>query len=249
MAQLVDTAVAQDADAIISQSICPIAPLQSAIDAGIKVLMVDGDLADLDGRLAFLGKDIDVQAQLMYEEVAKKIPADEKIVMSIQCANLNAQFYVDQNNAVIKAFENHPGGFELANIHMSTSDKAISTTEWLNTFNTYPEVNVCINLAAEAASGCVTAADELGITDKLTIVGVDDTEENLDLLREGKILCTSVVSFWNYGYQAAYWLYQNITEGRVPENIVNDAGTMMVTKENVDTYGELLKVKVDLPEK
>ena len=102
-----------------------------------------------------------------------------------------------------------------------------------------------MNLAAEAASACVTAADELGITEDLVIVGVDDTEENLALLREGKILCTSVVSFWNY---AAYWLYQNITEGRVPEQVVNDAGTMMVTKENVDQYNDLLKVKVDLPE-
>lgn len=249
MAQLVDTAVAQDADAIISQSICPVAPLQNAIDAGIPVLLVDGDHDDLEGRLAYLGKDLEKQAELMYEEVAKVIPADEKIVMSIQCANLNAQFYVDQNNAVEAAFSKHPGGFELTNISVSTSDKAIGTNEWLNTFNTYPEVNVCINLAAEAAAACVTASDELDITENLVIVGVDDTDENLALLRDGKILCTSVVSFWNYGYQAAYWLYQNVTEGRVPEQVKNDAGTMMVTAENVDSYNELLKVKVDLPAK
>ena len=248
MAQLVDTAVAQGADAIISQSICPATPLENAINEGIKVLMVDGDLTALEGRLAFLGKDLTKQAEMMYEEVAKVIPADEKIVMSIQCADLNAQFYVDQNAAVEEAFSKHPGGFELVNTTLSKSDKATGTNEWLNTFNTYPEVNVCMNLAAEAASACVTAADELGITEDLVIVGVDDTEENLALLREGKILCTSVVSFWNYGYQAAYWLYQNITEGRVPEQVVNDAGTMMVTKENVDQYNDLLKVKVDLPE-
>ncbi len=248
MAQLVDTAVAQEADAIISQSICPVQPLQNAIDAGVKVLLVDGDHADLDGRLAYLGKDLEKQAQLMYEEVAKVIPEDEKIVMSIQCADLTSQFYVDQNNAVEEAFSQHPGGFELVNTTLSKSDKATGTNEWLNTFNTYPEVNVCINLAAEAASACVTASDELGITEDLVIVGVDDTDENLALLREGKILCTSVVSFWNYGYQAAYWLYQNITEDRVPEQVVNDAGTMMVTQDNIDTYNELLKVKVDLPE-
>lgn len=247
MAQLVDTAVAQGADAIISQSICPVAPLQNAIDAGIPVLMVDGDHDDLEGRLAYLGKDLEKQAELMYEEVAKVIPADQKIYMSIQCANLNAQFYVDQNNAVEEAFSKHPGGFELTNISVSTSDKAIGTNEWLNTFNTYPEVNVCINLGAEAAAACVTASDELGITENLTIIGVDDTDENLALIREGKVLATSVVSFWNYGYQAAYWLYQNITEGRVPEQVKNDGGTMMVTKDNIDTYSELLKVKVDLP--
>ena len=248
MAQLVDTAVAQGADAIISQGICPLSPLENAINEGVKVLMVDSDSADLEGRLAYLGKDLEKQASLMYEEVAKVIPEDEKIVMSIQCADLTSQFYVDQNAAVEEAFSKHPGGFELVNTTLSKSDKATGTNEWLNTFNTYPEINVCINLAAEAAAACVTAADELGITDELTIVGVDDTDENLELLREGKILCTSVVSFWNYGYQATYWLYQNITEGRVPEQVINDGGTMMVTTENVDEYNELLKVKVDLPE-
>ena len=249
MAQLVDTAVAQGADGIITQGICPAEPVQAAVDAGVKVLTVDCDIDSVDGRLAFLGKDIDKQAELMYEEACKHVSQDEKIVLSIQCAALNTDFYVNSNNAVVKAFEKHPGGFELANVSVSNSDKATGTTEWLNTFNTYPDVNVCVNLAAEAASACVTASDELGITKNLCILGVDDTDENMDLLRSGKIAGSIVVSFWNYGYQAAYWLYQNITEGRVPAQKVNDSGTMMVTTENIDNYNDLLKVKVDLPEK
>ena len=248
MAQLVDTAVAQETDGIITQGICPAELVQAAVDEGIPVIVVDTDIEAVENRLAYLGKDIEKQAELLYQEACKYIDQDEKIVLSIQCAALNTKFYVDSNDAVVAAFEKHPGGFELANVTLSNSDKATSTTEWLNTFNTYPEVNVCINLAAEAASGCITAADELGITDNLVVLGVDDTDENLDLLREGKIKGTIVVSFWNYGYQAAYWLYQNITEGRVPEQVINDGGTMMVTNENVDEYGELLKVKVDLPE-
>ena len=248
MAQLVDTAVAQNADGIITQGICPAEPVQAAVDAGVAVLTVDSDIASVDGRLAYLGKDIVRQAELMYEEACKYVAEDEKIVLSIQCAALNSDFYVDSNNAVIAAFEKHPGGFELANISVSNSDKATGTNEWVNTFNTYPEVNVCVNLAAEAASACITASDELGITDKLIVFGVDDTDENMDLLKEGKIKGTIVVSFWNYGYQAAYWLYQNITEGRVPEQKINDGGTMMVTTDNMDNYDELLKVKVDLPE-
>ena len=248
MAQLVDTAVAQNADGIITQGICPAEPVQAAVDAGVAVLTVDSDIASVDGRLAYLGKDIVRQAELMYEEACKYVAEDEKIVLSIQCAALNSDFYVDSNNAVIAAFEKHPGGFELANISVSNSDKATGTNEWVNTFNTEPEVNVCVNLAAEAASACITASDELGITDKLIVFGVDDTDENMDLLKEGKIKGTIVVSFWNYGYQAAYWLYQNITEGRVPEQKINDGGTMMVTTDNMDNYDELLKVKVDLPE-
>ena len=248
MAQLVDTAVAQGADGIITQSICPAEPINNAIKEGSKVLMVDGNLEEVEGKLAFLGKDLEKQAELFYDEACKYIDEDEKIVLSIQCAALNTKFYTDTNDAIVEAFENHPGGFELANVSISNSDKATGTNEWLNTFNTYPEVNVCVNVAAEAGAACVTAADELGITDDQVILGVDDTDENLQCIRDGKMKGTVVVSFWNYGYQAAYWLYQNITEGRVPEQEVNDAGTMMVTMDNIDTYAEQLKVKTDLPE-
>ena len=58
---------------------------------------------------------------------------------------------------------------------------------------------------------------------------------------------TVATSFFNYGYQAAYWLYQNITEGKVPEKVINDAGTIIITQANVDTYSDALRVKVDLP--
>lgn len=248
MAQLVDTAVAQGADGIITQGICPAEPVQAAVDEGVVVMTVDSDIDSVEGRLAYLGKDVAKQAELMYEEASKYIGEDEKMVVSVQLPALNTDFYVNSRDAVEAAFENHPGGFEMTNVSLSNSDKATGTTEWLNTFNTYPEVNVCVNLGAEAASACVTASDELGITDDLVVLGVDDTDENMDLLEQGKIKGTVVVSFWNYGYQAAYWLYQNITEGRVPTDKLNDGGTMMVTKDNMDSYNDLLKEKVDLPQ-
>lgn len=248
MAQLVDTAVAQKADGIITQSICPAEPINNAIEAGIPVILVDGDLEDVADKLAFLGKDLDKQAELLYEEACKHVGQDEKIVASIQCAALNAQIYVDQNNAVEEVFSQHPGGFELVNVTMSNSDKATATTEWQNTFNTYPEINVAINLAGEAGAACAGVVNELGISDQVMVLAVDDNDETLDYIENDGIAGSVVTSFYNYGYQAAYWLYQNITEGRVPAEKSNDAGTYMVTKENVDTYEELLKQKVDLPE-
>ena len=246
MAQLVDTAVAQKADGIITQSICPAAPINTAIEKGVPVILVDGDLADVPDKLAFLGKDLNKQAELFYEEATKYIADDEKIVASIQCAALNAQIYVDQNEAVVKAFENHPGGFELVNISTSDSDKAKAITEWQNTLNTYPEINVAINVAGEAGAACALVLKELG-RDQVVNLAVDNTDETMDLLASGDIDGTVVSSFFNYGYQAAYWLYQNVTEGRTPTTKSNDAGTYMVTIENMETYNDLLTQKVDLP--
>lgn len=245
MSKLVETAVAQKADAIITQGLVPAAPVKTAIDAGIPVLVVDSDILDTD-RLAFFGKDVKKQAEVLYESVSKKIDENTPIKASIQVAALNYQIAHDQIDAIEEVFGKHKGGFESVSITESKSDKMKATTEWENTFKAYPDINVAINLAAEAGPACAKVVQEKGIRDKVLVYGVDDTEETLDLIKDGSLDGTVVTSFYNYGYQAAYWLYQNITEGKKPENVVNDAGTIIVTKENVDTYADALKVKVDL---
>lgn len=245
MSKLVETAVAQKADGIITQGLVPAEPVKTAIAAGIPVLVVDSDIADAD-RLAFFGKDVTKQAEVLYETTLQKIEEDTPIKASIQVAALNYQIAHDQIDAIKEVFGKHPGGFEVVSISESKSDKMKSTTEWENTFKAYPEINVAISLAAEAGPACAKVVQDKGIRDKVLVFGVDDTEETLDLIRKGELDGTVATSFYNYGYQAAYWLYQNITEGKTPENVVNDAGTIIITADNVDTYGEALRVKVDL---
>jgi ABC-type sugar transport system, periplasmic component len=245
MSKLIETAVAQKADAIITQGLVPAAPVQTAIDAGIPVLVVDSDIPDVD-RLAFFGKDVEKQAELLYESVKETVGEDEPIKASIQVAALNYQVAHDMISAVEAVFSQHPGGYELVSTTESNSDKMTSTTEWENTFQTYPEINVAINFAAEAGPACAKVVTDKGLSETVSVYGVDDTEETLELVRSGEIEGTIVTSFFNYGYQAAYWLYQHINEGKTPNEVINDAGTILVTTENVDNYADALKVKVDL---
>ena len=245
MTKLVETAVAQKADAIITQGLVPANPVQKAVDKGVPVLIVDSDLPTVD-RLAFFGKDVQKQAQLMYDDVKDKVGADTKIVASVQVAALTYEIAVQQIEAVKEVFGKHPGGFELVSTTESKSEKMKATTEWQNTLKTYPEINVAINLAAEAGPACANVVKEMEATEDVYVYAVDDIAETLDLVKSGDIEGTVAVSFYNYGYQAAFWLYQNITEGKTPEQISNDAGTVLVTNANIDTYGDEMKVKVDL---
>ncbi len=245
MTKLVETAVAEKADAIITQGLVPAAPVKTAIEQDIPVLVVDSDIPDAD-RMAFFGKDVDVQAEVLYESVKEKIGKDNPIKASVQVAALNYQIAHDQIEAIEEVFGKHPGGFEVVNKTESKSDKMKSTTEWENTFKAYPEINVAINLAAEAGPACAKVVEDKGIRDQVLVYGVDDTEETLDLIEKGSLDGTVVTSFWNYGYQATYWLYQHITEGKNPEQVVNDAGTILVTNDNLETYSETLREKVDL---
>lgn len=57
MAKLIDTAVAQKADGIITQGMVPAEPVNAAIEAGIPVLVVDSDISDAEGRLAYIRRE------------------------------------------------------------------------------------------------------------------------------------------------------------------------------------------------
>jgi ribose transport system substrate-binding protein len=245
MAKLVDTAIAQKADAIITQGLVPAPPVQNAIDAGIPVLVVDSDIPDAE-RLAFFGKDTKVQARALYADALARLGPNTPLNVSIQVSNLLYEVAHRMIADIEEAFGKHPGGFKLVNTSESKSEKIQSVTEWERTFNAYPEINVAINLAAEAGPACATVVQEKGIRNKILVYAVDDIDETLDLLRKNDLDGTIVTSFWNYGYQATYWLYQNITQGKKPGQVVNDAGTILVTNKNVNNYADALRVKKDL---
>jgi ribose transport system substrate-binding protein len=245
MAKLVDTAVAQKADAIITQGIVPAPPVQNAIGAGIPVLVVDSDIPDAQ-RLAFFGKETKVQAQALYADILERLGPNTPINVSFQVSNLLYEVAHRQINDIEEVLKRHPGGYKVVNTSESKSEKIQAVTEWERTFNAYPEINVAINLAAEAGPACATVANEKGIRSKVLIYAVDDIDETLDLLRRNDLDGTIVTSFWNYGYQATYWLYQHITQGKRPAQVINDAGTILVTNKNVNNYADALKIKKDL---
>ncbi|AEF83330.1 substrate-binding domain-containing protein [Leadbettera azotonutricia] len=245
MTKLVDTAVAQKADALITQGLVPASPVQTAVEAGVPVLIVDSDLSDVD-RLAFFGKDTKVQAEALYADVLAKLGPNTPLNVSIQVASLSYEVAHTQMGSIEEVFKKHPGGFKIVSTSESKSEKIQSATEWERNFNAYPEINVAINLAAEAGPACATVVNEKGIRNKVLVYAVDDIDETLDLVRSGGLDGTIVTSFFNYGYQATYWLYQHITQGKKPAKVINDAGTILVTKTNVGNYADALKKRVDL---
>lgn len=248
MANLLDIAIAQGAKGVLTHGLMPGEAVDRAVEAGLSVMFVDGDNPASGGTFAFIGKDMMKEAELFYEETCKHIGQDEKIVLSIQKSVLATEADQLEVDCIDEVFSKHPGGYERVNLTLINSDTAKGVTEWENTFNTYPEINVCLNCCAEAAQSCVKAADEKGITDNLVILGVDDIEVTLDLVRQGKCDGTVAVSFWTYGYQSAVWLHENIVEGRTPAERTNPASLVMVTPENIDTYAEAMKTFDHLPE-
>lgn len=242
MIKLIETSIAQKADGIITQGMNPEAMIPALIKAdkaGIPYIVVDSDIPQ-SKRVAYLGKDPKVQAQLIAKAIFEKF-GDKKINAAVMVAALDYKVAIDQIAALEEELAKHPAGFSIVRKVESKSDMMKAVSEWQNIFNTYDEVNVAINFAAEAGPAAAKVVDEMGISDDVMVIAVDDMEETLDYIKKGTIDGTIVTSFYKYGYQSALWLYQNIKDGKKPGQVDNDAGTMLVTKDNIDSYDAELK--------
>lgn len=69
-------------------------------------------------------------------------------------------------------------------------------------------------------------------------MGIDDIQETLDGIEAGSIFATMTQNFYRMGYQPVQWLSEFQKEGKKPANVVNDSGTLVVTKENLKTYSQ-----------
>ena len=104
----------------------------------------------------------------------------------------------------------------------------------------HADINVAINFAGESAASCYKAAEKYDLRDQMLIYGVDEVPEVMEMIRQGNVDGSIVASFYEYGYRSVEMLYAYITEGKKPEERIQDVIMIMVTKDNIDTYQEEL---------
>ena len=81
----------------------------------------------------------------------------------------------------------------------------------------------------------------MGIKDSLFIFGVDDMDSTIEYIKKGYIDASIVTSFYQYGYNSLYLLYQYKTENKMPEDVNQQVKLLVVNQKNADTYLEELK--------
>lgn len=239
MEEVITQGMYQKADGIITQGVVSKNILDEVSQAGIPIVLVDSNVEDAD-KFMYYGKDFHTQAQLFLKEIEKSIGKEEKLIVSIQVAELSFKIAQDQIEEIRNVFNSHPGEFEIVSITESKSDKVRAQTEWINSFRENPNINVCINFAAESAEACGETVQALGLQNQVNVYGVDDMETTLKYIESGLIDASVVTSFYQYGYKSVYRMYDYITEGKLPD--VNEKiKLIIVNKDNIDKYKDELK--------
>ena len=241
MNSLVEIAVAEGVDGVITQAVNAQgqAPAFAKLDeAGIPFALVNSDASD-SNRLGFIGTGSEL-GRIAGEEIVKAMNG-EQIRVATALFSIEAEVAISIHEAYLKAFETGAGGYEEKLIIDTRSDQLHVTEAYQNAFSTYPDINVCINVCGFGAPAAAKAVKEAGLVGKVLIMGIDDTAETLDGIRDGVIYATMTQNFFRMGYEPVTWINDFQTSGKKPANIVNDSGTMVVTMDNIESYSEDMK--------
>lgn len=239
MERVIETGILQKCDGIITQGVVDPALVQDAEISGVPVVLVDSDLPS-SGRLAYMGKDFHLQAELLLEGVEKKLGKDTPLRIAIQAANLDFQIGQDQVREIRDVFASHPGGYTIIATSQSLSEAVRSKKEWESVIAAHPDINVCLNFAGESALYCSQAVQAAGLQEQIHIFGVDDVPATLELIRSGDIDGSIVTSFYQYGYNGVQILYDYTVNNVRPTD--PEVSLILLDAENLDHYRDLVNV-------
>lgn len=236
MDNVVLAGVLQKCDGIITQGVIDPALIEKGAEVGIPFVLVDSGIADASP-LATITKDFTQQAELLLNDIEKTLGEEEKLYIGIQVSQLSFDLAQEQIEAVKEVFKKHKGGFEITAISESKSDKLHAREEWQKVLDR--RMNVALNFAGENAAGCVEAMQQSGYQGTMLVYGVDDMEDTIQLIKEGKIKGSVVTSFYNYGYEAVYLLYDAVVNHKTLEDPVIGAQLQLIDKAYLNTKQEL----------
>ena len=242
MIKQIEVAIAEKADGIITQGLNPeamVPVLKKADEAGIPVVVVNSDIPDAP-RLAYLGTDPVNLGTAGANEILEKLAGETPKAAYATTAFTNT-VAMDMIEGYRKTFK-EAGDYEEMTVVETNADTLTAVQKWQDVFNTYPETNVAVAVTGEGGAAAAKVVKEMGLEDQVVVMAIDEIDETLDGIREGIIYGTMTQNFYRKGYQASQWLLDYIDNGANPENMLNDSGTMLVTKENIETYNTDMRV-------
>ncbi|WP_010257189.1 sugar ABC transporter substrate-binding protein [Treponema primitia] len=230
-------------DAIIEKpiaiAICPYAyeafapTLADARAKGIKIININMDSPE-NTRSAYVGTDNAVYGKLAADYIAKQ--KNGKANVLIMQAGLTFPNQVEQRDAFVAACAEKYPDVKIVLNDEDQADSAIAVQKFKDIFRANPTIDtvLCLDSIAGVAAGIATK--EMDTVGKITILAIDDNEDTLQYIQDGVIWGTMAQNFYKAGRIAGELAVKAARGDKVPSAV--DAGTVLITKENITTYSE-----------
>lgn len=103
----------------------------------------------------------------------------------------------------------------------------------------YPELNVVVSMDGYGAPGIANYVEGEKLEDSLIAIGVDDSPEILEFVKNGVLRCTIAQNFYAIGYEGCELAKIVLDGGSIEYN--NDSGTITIYPDDCEAHLELLK--------
>lgn len=224
-------AVDAEPDGIMAYSgIAELFPLiDEAGERGIPVLSAGSDAPDTS-RIAFIGTAPYTAGNTAGKAMIELTGGTAKI------GYLCSSFSAEKEKLIFDIFSETISDYDMEVVAvgegMADADYSTKATETM--LEEHPEITAIFCTAGYNVTGAARVKKAQGLDD-LVLLGPDDVDENLAFVREGVIDAIYVQAPYQIGYQGVYLLKEYIETGKLASDTY-DTGTILVTKDNVDTY-------------
>ncbi len=103
----------------------------------------------------------------------------------------------------------------------------------------YPELNVVVSMDGYGAPGIANYIEGEKLQDELIAIGVDDSPEILEFVKNNVLRCTIAQNFYAIGYNGCELAKTVLDGGTIDYN--NDSGTITIYPEDCEAHLEVLK--------
>ena len=233
-----ENAITRAPDAIIGEPFDPslFEVFNRAKEAGIPMFLTSNLLEDQDAFISWIGTDNYNYGLNAADMIAAK--TDGKANICVVMGDLATTNQVEQRQGLEDRIAEKYPDMKITNVVADKNDVATAMSVIEDTLNTYPETNVVIMLESTGGPGVVQVCGEMNRTDVL-ILDIDAVEATIDNIAAGKVWATLAQNFYKRGYESVRMAYEYLTEGDAATFAkLNDSGTVLIDKSNVDTYAE-----------
>lgn len=119
------------------------------------------------------------------------------------------------------------------------SDAAVASDKLAALIKSYPDLNVVVSQDGYGCPGIANYVESEALSDKLIVIGIDDSDEILNYVTSGALDCTIAQDFYKMAHESVYYI-KDIKEGKAPA-FANDSGTIVIKKEDVEEHLKLLE--------
>lgn len=210
-----------------SQGVKP--ALQACQDAGVKVVVLDSNVADTDLTETFISSNNYQAGKLCGEKMVEMYPDGAKLCI---IENPLAESVVQR----VKGLEDAISGSKIQLIDrksINSMDKVLSTAEDL--LQAHPDVNIFWGLNDDVSLIVQGALESAGMTQQVKVFSVDGSPSGKKSILNGGLYATAAQSPVSIGEKGAQCAYQILAGQTVEKTYSID--TTLVTPDNIQTVG------------